>query len=326
MKSPAHTVIYTHGGGRLGNQILRFVHWIAWVRAQTKDVEVFNFSFWPYADCFALWREHPGCVFPVRSGREDWLARQHARLSPRLRRWSEGRNRLSRVVHTLGRWHPDWQAFALDIARGDSLDLDDPGVLDLVLRRPVTTCSGWKISSWRLVASQQNELRTLFCPALEFELSSAGFIASLRERHDLVIGLFIRQSDYKVWHGGRFYFPTSRYVDWIRQLLVLHGGRRVAIVVASEEWQSPELFVGLPVFFATGAANGGGHWFESWVQLSKCDFIASPPSTFSATAAFLGSVPLWPLLSMEQELHVDQVMTNGLIEGAQHPIFSLAVK
>ena len=27
-----HTVIYTHGGGRLGNQVLRLAHWVAWVR------------------------------------------------------------------------------------------------------------------------------------------------------------------------------------------------------------------------------------------------------------------------------------------------------
>jgi len=40
------------------------------------------------------------------------------------------------------------------------------------------------------------------------------FIAGLRTWHDLVIGVQIRQSDYRTWHQGRYYFPTDRYVAW----------------------------------------------------------------------------------------------------------------
>jgi hypothetical protein len=326
MKSPAQTVIYTHGGGRLGNQVLRFAHWMAWARAHPGQVEVCNFAFWPFAAYFAVWREHPGCVFPLRAGRADRLARWRMALPRRLREWSEERSRLPRLVQAAGRWRPGWQAIALNIAREESIDLDDPGFLTRIARRPVTTCSGWKIAGWRLVAEQEGELRPLFRPVPEFERRSADFMAGLRQRHEVVIGIFIRQSDYCEWHDGRFYFSTAQYAAWIRQLLDLHGGRRVAIVVASEEWQEPALFAGLPVFFATGTPNAGGHWFESWVELSRCDFVVSPPSTFSATAAFLGAIPLWPVVSVEQNLAFDQLMADGMIGAARHPVFSLAVK
>lgn len=326
MIAPPHTVIYTHGGGRLGNQVVRFLHWMAWTRAHPGRVEVLNHAFWPYADYFSRWREHPGCLFPVRPGRADRLARRWSALPRRLHTFGEARHRLARVVHATGRWRPGWQALALDVPQGEKFDLEDPGFLALVARRTVTTCSGWNIAGWRLVAEQQAELREYFRPAPEFAYRAAEFMAELRRGHDVVIGLFIRQSDYKVWHDGRFYFPTGQYAAWIRQLLDLHGGRRVAIVVASEERQDPAHFAGLPVFFATGTPNAGGVWFESWAELALCDFVVSPPSTFAATAAFLGGVPLWPLAAAGQVLAFDQLISDGLIGAARHPVFSLAVK
>ena len=103
-------VIYTHGGGRLGNQVLRAAHWIAWALENAGEVEVLNFAFWPYADCFATWREHPGCVFPLCAGRADRLARRWAELPRALQGALEHKTRLQRVVQAAGRIWPGWQA------------------------------------------------------------------------------------------------------------------------------------------------------------------------------------------------------------------------
>jgi hypothetical protein len=86
------------------------------------------------------------------------------------------------------------------------------------------------------------------------------------------------------------------------------------------------LFAGLPCFFATGTLNAGGHWFESWVELSQCDVIVTPPSTFSATAAFVGGVPLWPVLSADQMMAPEQRIEDGMVGAARHPLFSRSVK
>lgn len=326
MKAPPCQVIYTHGGGRLGNQVMRFVHWMAWTRTHAPQVEVLNFAFWPFAGYFALWREHPGCVFPVRGGLADWLARRYRGLPGRWQTSLESGNRLPRKVQASGHWWPGWQAVDLDVAREESIDLDDPAFLERVTRRAVTTCCGWKIASWRLVAEQQAELRGFFRPAAEFERPATEFIAQLRRRHDLLIGVLIRQSDYVSWNDGRFYFTTAQYAAWIRQLLDLHPGKRVAFVIASEEWQDPALFEGLPCFPATGNPGTDGHWFEKWVELSLCDFIVSPPSTFSATASFLGGVPLWPVVSANQMMALDQRLEDGMVGAARHPLFSQSVK
>jgi hypothetical protein len=326
VKSPPHTVIYTHGGGRLGNQIMRFAHWMAWIQANPDQVEVLNLAFWPFGDFFEVWREHVGCVFPIRAGRADGLARAHRALPDWLRRVGENRSRFLRLAQSTGRWHPGWQAVSLDVVQGESIDLADPAFLALVARRPVTTCSGWKIASWPMLARQEAGLRDYFRPAPAFARRPEEFMGELRRRHDVVIGVLIRQSDYREWDDGRFYFSTPQYVTWIRQALDLHSGRRVAVVVASEDWQDPAQFAGLPVHLATGNPRAGGHWFENWVELSLCDLIISPPSTFSATAAFRGGVPLWPVGTADQNMALNQIIADGMVGAARHPFFSRSVK
>ncbi|HWA27694.1 MAG TPA: hypothetical protein VG734_18705 [Lacunisphaera sp.] len=324
MSSPAATVVYTHGGGRLGNQVIRLAHWLAWTRAHPGAVNVVDLGFWRYAKYFSHWCEQPGCAFPRPSPAANFLSDLQGLLPERIVGRAEWR--LQRLVHAAGRHWPGGGAVVLDDAGGEGLDLDDPAVLAHLTRRRVTTCGGWKIASWRLFAEQQAELRGYFRPKPRWMKVAEKFITGLRQRHDLVVGVQIRQSDYRTWNQGRFYFPTSRYVAWIRQLLALHAGRRVAVVVASEEAQDPALFAGLPVHFATGAVNAGGHWFESWVELSLCDLVLGPPSTFSATAAWLGAVPLWPVWAAGQELAPDQLLRDALVDAARHPGFSQCVQ
>ena len=155
MKPARHQLIYTHGGGRLGNQVIRFAHWIAWAQAQAGEIEVLNAAFWPHAADFALWREHPGCVFPVRPGRADRWARRRANWPRGFREWAGTNNRFLRVLQSAGTWCPGWQAITLDITKAERLQLDDPTVAERVKRRAVTTCCGWEIAGWRLVAEQQ---------------------------------------------------------------------------------------------------------------------------------------------------------------------------
>jgi hypothetical protein len=324
MKRTLPKIIYTHGGGRLGNQLIRWLHWLAWARANEGCVEVINLAFWPYAASFAVWREYPGCIFPLRHGLADRIGRWRTAMPAggRIR----GERRIQQLVHAIGGWLPGGQAMALDDKRAQTIDLDDPAFLSRIAGHRVTTCSGWKIAGWRHFAAHQTALREFFRPAPKFARSSTAFIATLRAQYDVLVGLFIRQTDYKTWHDGRFWFSSAQYAVWMRQLLDLLGGRRVAFVVAADERIDPEVFAGLPCHFATGTVNAGGHWFCSFAELSLCDFIVSPPSTFAAAAAYAGAVPLWPVVAAGQPLAFDQMLVDAMVDAARHKEFSLAVK
>jgi hypothetical protein len=319
-------VIYTHGAGRLGNQVMRFLHWIAWVRANDGAAEVLNLAFWQTARFFSVWNEHRGCVFPVQGGRADRLARLLSLAPEPVLRFCDNRWLIQRRVHRLGYSRPGAQAIQLDDAAGEQVDLEGPGFFERVRAHPLTTCAGWRYSCWDYVAQQQDELRALFGPAMPWRKRCAEFIANLRTRYDLVVGVQIRQSDYSIWHDGRFLFSTAQYARWIRQLLDLYPGRNIVAVIASEVWQDPRELEGLPCVFAPGARNVDGHPFDSYVTLSLCDLIVCPPSTFSATAAFIGAIPLLPVVRADQDLNLQDLLPNALIDGSRHPVFSLAVR
>src|SRR5437867_1802898 len=315
MKKPNHSIVYTGGGGRLGNQLIRFAHWLAWARAQDGNVEVINLAFWPFAEYFATWNENPGCIFPLRrAGTADLTAHLSARLPTWLRTRMEWR--WQSFVQNTGKWWPQWQSISLHDSAGEEIDLDSPLFGDRINRSRVTTCRGWRIAGWRLFSEQQTELRKFFRPAAAFLHGAREFLAPLRERYDVIAGLLIRQSDYRDWRDGQFYFSAPQYATWIRQLIDLHGDRRVAVIVASDEWQDPSVLAGLPFYFASGSVNAGGHWFESFVELSLCDFIVSAPSTFSAAAAFVGNISLWPLMDRTQTLAREQVITDPMVGAA----------
>lgn len=319
-------VIYTHGAGRLGNQVMRFLHWIAWARANEGAVEVLNLAFWQTARHFSAWSEHPGCVFPLQGGSADRLARLLALTPRRIQRFCDNRWLIQRSVHRLGQSWPGGQAIVLNDAAGEQVDLEGPDFLRRVQGHRVTTCAGWRYGCWNYVAGQYDELRAWFEPALPWRKRCEEFVRDLRMRYDLVVGVQIRQTDYRIWHDGRFFFSTSQYARWIRQLLDLHPGKRIVAVITSEAWQDPGELQGLPYVFAPGAKNEEGDAFDSFVTLSLCDLIVCPPSTFSATAAFVGGVPLLPVIRPDQDLDLRDRLPKALIDGARHPVFSLAVR
>jgi len=319
-----HLVVYTHGGGRLGNQIIRWSHWLAWAWDHSDKAEVINVAFWPYALYFSGSHRHPGCVEPPSRVTADLLARARGvlpvsasrRVDGRIYPWSHRVACLSRAV----------QSVALDDLRGETIDLDGDSMFARISSHRVTMCSGWKIAGWGRWKHHQERLRAYFQPSTAHRARGLKILSELRTNADVVIGVLIRQTDYRDWHDGRFYFSTQNYAAWMRQATELYQGRRVSFLVACDERQDPSRFEGLSFRFASGAINTGGKAFESFVELSLCDAILGPPSTFAATAAFVGGRPLWPLFESEQRLRFDQLIDNSLLDAAAHPIYSLSVK
>jgi hypothetical protein len=316
---PPATVIYTHGGGRLGNQVLRFAHWLAWAMEQGGAAEVRDLAFWPYAHHFATWRAHPGCVFPLRADGWAGLARGLQFLPAGVRHRLDWR--VQHAVQARGARRPGWQAVALDVAAGETLDLGDPAFARRVAAAATTTCAGWRITGWDALARHQEAVRALLQPAREHAARAATLMAGLRQRHGFVIGVHLRQGDYRTWHDGRFLFSPAQYREWIRQALDLHAAQHPAVVLVADE----------PVDSIAASDRlvvrpGHGNAMDDWAALALCDVILCPPSTFPATAAFAGNRPLWPVVRAGQVLDRAQILADGLLGAARHPEFSLAVR
>src|SRR5262245_31907158 len=139
MKRPDHSIVYTGGGGRLGNQLISFANWLAWERLQGGEVEIVNMAFWPFARDFQAWSDNPGCIFPQRRVETAALT---ARMSERLPNWLRIRLewRWQSLVQNTGKWWPDWQSISLHDEAGEQLDLESPLFSDTIARSRSTIC------------------------------------------------------------------------------------------------------------------------------------------------------------------------------------------
>jgi hypothetical protein len=205
-----------------------------------------------------------------------------------------------------------------------SLNLDDSANLGLLQARNLTMLAGWGVRSWRLVRKHCEEIRHRIIPNRRYMERAEQFISKRRLEADRVVGVLIRQSDYTTWKDGKYYFSTSKYAKWINKIDQKMDGENV-FVIASEVPQPEEAFEGLPCVFATGEAVGKRHYLESFAELSLCDLIVTPPSTFSTLAAFLGDVPIVPLYG-EVDKKGFEKLEDHIFDAIEHRHMSMSVK
>lgn len=317
------TVIYTHGGGRFGNQLLQFGHLIALIEDH-RDLSVVNWSFWPYADFCAGTSGNPLCFYAADGRPPPALGTALARsvegvlasLPSGMR--SSLRFRLPRMAH---RHLPSrsvdledtWGGIDVTAFGGlrvrqparpnphsdESFNLANPALIDRCSRSGSILLAGYPLRDWAAFDRHAGKVRAFLSPAGRFQDIAKPFILDLRRRYKTLVGMLIRQQDYRIWDGGRYFFPSPQYREWMEQAATAFGPD-CCLVVATDESQSPDFLLGLNAVWCTGAMAQGGHFVESMTELSQCDVIVSPPSTFAAWAAFLGHVPQLPLTRPDQ--------------------------
>ena len=313
--------IFTHGGGRLGNQLLNFSHLIGWVEENQEKVELINMAFWKYAGLFQGTESNLLCMYPVMSDANSLVkAGQSIARILQKNRYGNGTRTIRRLLKYVFR--------IPSIERNDTqtpyIDIGDESFNSRVMGHRVILIGGWGLRNWRLFAKHQEKVREFLAPARLYEVTASSFIETLRHKYELLIGVWIRQDDYRIWENGKYFFETDVYISWMKNVLHLFRNRQVGFVVASSDQQLPDRFKGLDCHMATGEMTGRGHFFESLVELSLCDLVMSPPSTYGAWAAFMRNKPLLPLLDRNQDIDTRMILPD-IFQASQHPEFSRAV-
>src|SRR5204863_3233838 len=135
-----------------------------------------------------------------------------------------------------------------------------------------------------------------FRPLPEFERAADEAIAPLRRDAPVLIGVHIRQTDYRTWKGGKHFFTVERYAAWMRELAQQFPGVKVSFLVCSDEPRHEREFPGVTVGFGTN------HPIADLCALSKCDYLFGPQSTFSQWASFYGNTPLHHVRDANEKL------------------------
>jgi hypothetical protein len=325
------TVIFTHGGGRFANQLIQFGHLIAMAEEQ-RDLCLVNYSFWPYADLCAGTSGNPLCFYAPNGQRPPAFGNTLARcmegvvssLPSRIE--SSLRFRLPKMAHKYLPFRSvdvedTWGGVEVTAFGGlrrvnptrsnsrteDTFNLGNPALLARLRRPGSVLLAGWLLQDWTAFDRHADQVRAFLAPADRFQKIAKAFVIELRRKHKTLVGVLIRQQDYRIWNGGRCFFPSPQYREWMSQAAKVFGPD-CCLVVATDEVQPRKLLDGLNAAWCTGAAGQDGHFVESMAELSMCDVILSPPSTFTGWAAFLGNVPLLPLTHSDQVIRREDLV------------------
>ena len=290
MTPPKNQKLFTIGlrCGRLANRTILFANFIA--LAEEQGHRVINYTYHSYAGLFEATRENIHCAYPVPP-QKSWLDRipgagaaiRKTRIFYHFTRYAGLLNEplpvFGRIAVTL-RQLPD---------RHNTL-LDGPEVQEKIRPAKIVFVYDWRFRAPGLVEKHGDKIRAYFRPLEKFETASRNAVEPLRRNADIVIGVHIRQGDYRGWKGGKYFYPTERYAAWMNELAAQFRNRKVAFFVCSDEPRHAGEFPGLTVAF------GGGPSVNDLYALANCDYIMGAKSTFSEWASFYGGKPLLHLL------------------------------
>ncbi len=318
------TLVYSHGGGRYGNQLLRYAHFIAWAKEFAGQVEIIDLAMWPYVRTLATYDESPAAIYPPRASTLTPFARVISALPETISRSAFTKLR-ERLTPSPGRRRFGMLSVDARHDDGPGIDLADPEFFASVCRAKSIWLQGFRIASWPLFERHTETLRTHLRLHERYLAPARATVEAMRRDRPFVIGVLCRQTDYRLHHNGLFFLSTEQYRKRMEEICELYGGSdRVAFVVTGDEVLAPAAFDGLTWRLATGSKGQTGHFLESLAALSMCDLVVGAPSTFAAWAAFLGDKPYLPVMP-DREASLDHVLRQGLSEAARHPVYGRTI-
>ncbi len=287
-------IIVTSHYGQLGNRLIVFANFVA--AAREHGLHIVNPAFYEYADLFEGTCGDWLCRYPVphlcaaaRDGSSPGRVGRHMRWAVRwtahgvcdtLRPWVRKlRNRTGGLPPGLRTLEIGWER---------RCDLDSPEFVQLARRPGWLLVRGWQFRALRCFERHAGAIRECFTPAEPYRSVVAERLRRARARTDVLVGVHIRQGDYRRFLDGRLCYETQRYVALMRRVGRLFPGRQVRFLVCSNIPQPHDAFADLPVCTALNAAP-----VEDLYALAACDWLMGPPSTFSMWASFYGEVPLY---------------------------------
>ena len=313
-------ILFTHGGGRFANQFLTELNLAALQIQKAGELDYLSVPFASYRFfdqpqiAVSLWFKTLKVVqifiaTCVKSDRLRYQLEKHLALI--LHRLATACKRsTSLACKTM--YYPEVKAEHTDethLAR--LLEKQD---------KPNLILCGWPLRCWDLVEKHASLLRQKYKFADRYIQPASHVIDTIRQvGYDKIIGVQIRQTDYKTFMNGQYFFTADIYLKFCEQVAqTFFPGKKVALLIASDTTQK-DLSSALPVFLGPGKPLGAHSYICDIVALSLCDLIVAPPSTFSAVASFMGRIPYLPLRQADQDPNAQQVFQNGLFDAVKDP-------
>jgi Glycosyl transferase family 11 len=306
MTPPKHQKLFTIGRrcGRLANRLIIFANFIA--LAEDQGHRVVNYTFHSYSDLFEATRENIHCAYPVPK-RKSWLDRIPG-VGAAIRK-TRIFYHFTRYASVLNERLPIFGKAVVTLRESEGqfiTHLDSPEIQEKIRPAKIVFVYDWRFRAPNLAQKHGGKIRAYFRPVEKFETAARKAVDPLRQNAGIVIGVHIRQGDYRKWKGGRYFYPVERYAEWMRELSAQFPGRKVSFLVCSDEPRNAGEFPGLTVGFGTKSP------VSDLYALARCDYILGAKSTFSQWASFYGEKPLLHLLDGNTPVKVENFRVSYL--------------
>lgn len=275
-------IILQHGGGELANQLWTFASIYAYCKE--KGFECRNYSFFEYGQYFNIPIKNKiiGLVFffPFR----DYYGR---RKSPRTRFFRLLYKMYEKIILALYKR----QVVSSVNINNKKFSLppteENPRLSKMEQENDLLYFTGWLFRNPTGLEKYQTDIRKYFRPKEKYTLPAEQKIADAKQKYNHVIGVHIRQSDYRVYKSGEYLISQERIcaiLDEYLENFVLKSEETV-FIITSDEPVNEQVFKGLNTLINNGNA------IEDLYTLSLCDAIIGSNSTFGNFAAYLGDKP-----------------------------------
>ena len=180
--------------------------------------------------------------------------------------------------------------------RGEPYMLDQAAFLE---KQRATQCLfvvGWSFRTPSAIGlKHKSVVKNFFTPIALHRDAVARLTDKLRAGADCVVGVHIRQTDYKKFANGKYFYTMDVYRRAMRDLANQLKGR-TRFLLCSDAPVDHTAFKDFDVM------TGTGHLIEDNYTLAACDYIIGPPSTYTAWASYYGNVPKQFIQSSEAKI------------------------
>jgi hypothetical protein len=260
---PKKIIILEHNGGRFGNQLWNYINVLAY--AYEKNLVCKNYSFFEYQKYFKYSSTHKiidllSLIMPGRI---------------RLRIYKYLVNYIKKKKPTCLLNSGDLKPFYLEEDFGNYLC-------------STIYLNGWLFRCPTLIKKHYTKIKDRLRIKNKFVKKIDAKFLELNKTYQKIIGVHIRQGDYKFYMGGQFYIDQKEVLEIIKKYTEENStSGKVLFFICSDSPIEKEMFSiqNLNVMFGTGVM------IEDFYSLSKCHVVVGSDSTFGAVSAYYGNIP-----------------------------------
>jgi len=164
--------------------------------------------------------------------------------------------------------------------------------------------SGFVFHEYMLDCSSAiSKINILFRPTSKYINEINAPIENLKSRNDLVCGVLVRQTDYRSWNDGKYFYTSKQYANFLSSIRNSFSNKKIGFFIATDEEQDKKIYREFDCIVRVG------YPLENLYSLSLCDFLVGPPSSYIGWSSLYGKNTLITITSPNEEFNYSKYAT-----------------